>query len=141
MSAPADSAAPTAPAGNRKALAVLFLTVVLDLVGFGIVIPLQTYFAEQFDATPQQVTLLMAVYSLAQFVAAPVWGQLSDRFGRRPMLLASIGMTSLMLAGFASATSLGMLFFFRTLHGVMTANIIWNARKAIGGTVSANPVG
>ena len=123
MSAPADSAAPTAPARNRKALAVLFLTVVLDLVGFGIVIPLQTYFAEQFDATPQQVTLLMAVYSLAQFVAAPVWGQLSDRFGRRPMLLASIGMTSLMLAGFASATSLGMLFFFRTLHGVMTANI------------------
>jgi MFS family permease len=123
MSSPADSAAPAAPAGNRKALAVLFLTVVLDLVGFGIVIPLQTYFAEQFDATPQEVTLLMAVYSLAQFVAAPVWGQLSDRFGRRPMLLASIGMTSLMLAGFASATSLGMLFFFRALHGVMTANI------------------
>lgn len=109
--------------GNGKALAVLFLTVVLDLVGFGIVIPLQTYFAEQFDASPAQVTLLMTVYSLAQFVAAPVWGQLSDRFGRRPMLLASIGMTSLMLAGFASSTSLGMLFLFRTLHGVMTANI------------------
>lgn len=109
--------------GNGKALGVLFLTVVLDLVGFGIVIPLQTYVAEQFRATPTQVTLLMTVYSLAQFVAAPVWGQLSDRFGRRPMLLASIGMTSLMLAGFASATSLGMLFVFRTLHGIMTANI------------------
>ncbi len=113
----------TAPTGNRKALGVLFLTVVLDLVGFGIVIPLQTFFAEQFGATPIQVTLLMASYSLAQFVAAPVWGQLSDRFGRRPTLLASIFMTAVMLTGFASSTSFGMLLMFRTLHGVMTANI------------------
>lgn len=104
-------------------MGVLFLTVVLDLVGFGIVIPLQTFFALQFQATPLQVTMLMTCYSLAQFVAAPIWGQLSDRFGRRPMLLASIAMTSLMLAGFASSTSLGMLFVFRTLHGIMTANI------------------
>ncbi len=111
------------PKGNGKALGVLFLTVVLDLVGFDIVIPLQTFFALQFNATALQVTLLMSCYSLAQFVAAPVWGQLSDRFGRRPMLLLSIGMTSLMLAGFASSTSLAMLFFFRTLHGIMTANI------------------
>lgn len=115
--------APAAPKGNGKALGVVFLTVVLDLVGFGIVIPLQTFFALQFNATALQVTLLMTCYSLAQFVAAPVWGQLSDRFGRRPMLLASIAMTAVMLAGFASSTSLAMLFLFRTLHGVMTANI------------------
>lgn len=118
-----EAAAAAPPRGNGKALGVLFLTVVLDLVGFGIVIPLQTFFALQFKATPLQITLLMTCYSLAQFVAAPVWGQLSDRFGRRPMLLASIGMTALMLAGFASSTSLAMLFFFRTLHGIMTANI------------------
>ncbi|MSP54228.1 MAG: MFS transporter [Myxococcales bacterium] len=104
-------------------MGVLFLTVVLDLVGFGIVIPLQTFFALQFKATPLQITMLMTCYSLAQFVAAPIWGQLSDRFGRRPMLLASIAMTSVMLAGFASSTSLAMLFVFRTLHGIMTANI------------------
>ncbi len=111
------------PKGNGKALGVVFLTVVLDLIGFGIVIPLQTFVALKFNATPLQITLLMSCYSLAQFVAAPIWGQLSDRFGRRPMLLASIAMTSLMLAGFASSTSLAMLFVFRTLHGIMTANI------------------
>ena len=102
---------------------VIFLTVVLDLVGFGLVIPLLTFYAEQFSATPQQVTGLMTVYSLAQFVAAPLWGQASDRYGRRPLLLASILMTAVMLAAFASASSLWMLFIFRTLHGVMTANI------------------
>lgn len=106
-----------------RPMLVVFLTVVLDLVGFGLVIPLLTFYAESFDASPQQVTALMTVYSVAQFVAAPLWGQASDRWGRRPLLLASILMTAVMLAAFASATSLVMLFVFRTLHGVMTANI------------------
>lgn len=106
-----------------RPLLVVFLTVVLDLVGFGIVIPLMTFYAEGFDASPQQVTWLMACYSIAQFFAAPLWGQVSDRYGRRPVMVVSIGLTALMLAGFASATSLWMLFLFRTLHGVMTANI------------------
>lgn len=106
-----------------RPLLIVFLTVFLDLLGFGMVIPLLTFYAESFEATPAQVTGLMTCYSLAQFVAAPLWGQLSDRVGRRPVLLASILLTALMLAGFASATSLALLFVFRTLHGVMTANI------------------
>ncbi len=106
-----------------KPILVVFLTVVLDLLGFGIVIPLLTFYAESFHATPLQVTLLMACYSLAQFVFAPIWGQLSDRVGRRPVLLVSIGLTAVMLAGFAGSTALWMLFVFRTLHGAMTANI------------------
>ena len=106
-----------------KPILVVFLTVVLDLVGFGIVIPLLTFYAESFHATPLQVTLLMACYSLAQFVAAPFWGQLSDRVGRRPVMLASIALTATMLAGFAASRALWMLFLFRTLHGAMTANI------------------
>ena len=106
-----------------RPLLVVFLTVALDLVGFGLVIPLLAFYAESFDASPFQVTALMACYSLAQFVAAPIWGQLSDRYGRRPALLGSILMTAVMLAAFASSSSLWMLFLFRTLHGVMTANI------------------
>ncbi len=106
-----------------KPILVVFLTVVLDLVGFGIVIPLLTFYAESFDASPVQVTALMACYSLAQFLVAPLWGQLSDRIGRRPVLLVSIALTAVMLAGFASAKALWMLFLFRTLHGAMTANI------------------
>lgn len=124
MSTEGGQGAPAAAAPmNWRPLLVVFFTVVLDLVGFGIVIPLMTFYAESFDASPEQVTWLMACYSIAQFVAAPLWGQLSDRVGRRPVMLASVALTAVMLAGFASATSLWMLFLFRTLHGVMTANI------------------
>jgi MFS family permease len=65
----------------------------------------------------------MSGYSIAQFVFAPLWGQLSDRVGRRPVLVASIGLTAVFLALFASAQALWMLFLFRILHGAATANI------------------
>lgn len=106
-----------------RALLPVYLTVFLDLVGFGMVIPLLTYFALQFEATPAEVGWLMACYSLAQFVFTPMWGALSDRIGRRPVMLVSIAATAVGLAAFASSTSLWMLFLFRTLHGVATANI------------------
>lgn len=104
---------------------VIFLTVLLDLIGFGIVIPLLPFYAQdpRFQATPMEIGLLMACYSLAQFLFAPVWGALSDRHGRRPILLLSIGMGAIMLAGFALSQSLIHLFVFRTLHGVFAANI------------------
>ena len=106
-----------------KLLIPVLLAVVLDLVGFGIVIPLLTFYAEEYGAGPVAVTLLMAVYSLAQFLMAPVWGALSDRYGRRPIMLFSIAMATVCLAGFAWAESLVMLFVFRTLHGAAAANI------------------
>jgi len=106
-----------------KLLVPVLMAVVLDLVGFGIVIPLLTFYAEEYGAGPVAVTLLMAVYSLAQFLMAPVWGALSDRYGRRPIMLVSIGMAAICLAGFAWAESLVMLFIFRTLHGAAAANI------------------
>ncbi|HNH49522.1 MAG TPA: MFS transporter, partial [Myxococcota bacterium] len=93
-------------AQRRRAMGTVMLTAVLDLVGFGIFIPLMTFYAESFSATPEQVTMLMAIFSLAQFVFAPLWGQLSDRIGRRPVLVISIGLTALFLALFASASSL-----------------------------------
>lgn len=106
-----------------RLLLPVLLTVFLDLVGFGIVIPLLPYYAETYGASPWQVTLLMAVYSLSQFLLAPVWGNLSDRHGRRPVLLASIAATALFLTGFALSESLVLLFVFRALHGAAAANI------------------
>jgi len=102
---------------------VIFFTVLLDLIGFGIVIPLLPFYALEFSASPLQIGLLFASYSMAQFLFAPVWGALSDRHGRRPILLMSIGLGSLMLAGFAASTTLWMLFVFRSLHGIFAANI------------------
>lgn len=106
-----------------RLLLPVLLTVFLDLVGFGIVIPLLPFYAETYGASPMEVTLLMAVYSGAQFLLAPVWGGLSDRVGRRPVLLASIAATAIFLTGFALAESLVLLFVFRTLHGAAAANI------------------
>ncbi|MGC6491321.1 MAG: MFS transporter [Myxococcota bacterium] len=106
-----------------RALGPILLTVFLDLLGFGLVIPLLSFYAEDFQASELQVTLLMACYSLAQFLGAPLWGQVSDRYGRRPVLLISIGASVVFLSGFAAATTLWQLFVFRTLHGFAAANI------------------
>lgn len=106
-----------------RALLPVLMTVFLDLIGFGIVIPLLPFYAEEYGASAAEVTWLMAAYSLAQFLFAPLWGAASDRFGRRPVLLASIMMTAVGLAGFAAAETLAGLFAFRILHGAMTANI------------------
>jgi len=112
----------TAPS-ERPGLGPVLLTVFLDLLGFGLVIPLLSFFVEDYGATPLQVTLLMAAYSLAQFVAAPMWGAVSDRVGRRPVLLVSTAATAVALVAFALAPNLGWLFVFRTLNGLAAANI------------------
>jgi len=108
---------------SLSAVGPVILAVLIDLIGFGLVIPLLTFYSEDYGATAVQVTLLMAVYSLAQFLFAPVWGQLSDRYGRRPIMLFSIAGTAVTLAGFAAANSLWLLFVFRTLNGMCAANI------------------
>src|SRR5471032_2828544 len=101
----------------------LFAIVVIDLIGFGIIIPLLPFYAEHFSATPLVVTLLMSTYSLFQLVAAPLWGHLSDRHGRRPILLVSLagGVAGYLWLGFADA--LWMLFAARALQGVCAGNI------------------
>jgi DHA1 family tetracycline resistance protein-like MFS transporter len=104
-------------------LTILFLTVFLDLVGFGIVIPLLPLYAERFGASPVAVTWLVAIYSLMQFAFAPWWGRLSDRVGRRPVLLVGLFGSALSYLLFGLAGSLTMLFVARALAGVMGANI------------------
>lgn len=102
---------------------VLFLVVVIDLIGFGIIIPLLPFYAEHFQASPFEVGLLMAVYSLAQFIAAPLWGRASDRFGRRPILLISLAGAVLTYLWLGFAESLWVLFAARGASGFMAGNI------------------
>lgn len=101
----------------------LFLIVLVDLIGFGIIIPLLPFYGEHFKADPSTVGLLMATYSLAQFFAAPFWGRLSDRTGRRPVLLFSLAGAALAYVGLAFAHSLWMLFAARAIGGLMAGNI------------------
>src|SRR5437899_6493433 len=101
----------------------LFLIVFVDLVGFGLVIPLLPFYALRFAASPQQVTLLLAVYSLMQLFTAPLWGRLSDRVGRRPVLMVSMAAAALAYLGLAFATALWMLFAARAFAGACAGNI------------------
>ena len=110
---------------KRSPLLVIFITVFIDLVGFGIVIPVLPYYAEgtRFGATPRQVGLLFASYSVLQLFFAPVLGRLSDRHGRRPVLLVSLLGTcaGFLILGFA--TTLWMLFLGRIIDGISGGNI------------------
>lgn len=101
----------------------LFLIVVVDLIGFGIIIPLLPFYAEHFQASPTEVGLLMAVYSAAQFLSAPFWGRLSDRVGRRPVLLGTIFAAALSYIWLGFADTLFMLFAARAAGGLMAGNI------------------
>ncbi|HMV71990.1 MAG TPA: MFS transporter, partial [Pseudomonadales bacterium] len=102
---------------NRHPLAVIFFTVFLDLVGFGIIIPLSPYLAREFGASAFEVGLLMAVYSGMQFLFSPFWGGISDRIGRRPVLLVSIAGTAIAHTLFYFADQLWLLFAARLLAG------------------------
>ncbi len=104
-------------------MAILFLIVFVDLVGFGLIIPQLPFYGEHFHASPLQVGLLMAVFSFAQFLAAPMWGRLSDRIGRKPVLVASLAGAVLSYAWLAFATDLWMLFAARAIGGAMAGNI------------------
>lgn len=110
---------------KRSPLIVIFTTVFIDLVGFGIVIPVLPFYAEGsiFNATPRTVGLLFASYSIMQLIFAPILGGLSDRHGRRPVLLISIIGTGIGFLILGLANSLLLLFIGRILDGITGGNI------------------
>lgn len=96
-----------ASASKKTPLAIIFVTVFIDLLGFGIVLPLLPRYARAFDASPLQLGLLMASFSAMQLVFAPIWGGISDRIGRRPVLLIGLAGSTVSYAMFGYATTLG----------------------------------
>ncbi len=111
---------------QSKAIFILFLAVFIDLLEFGIVIPLLPFWALSLGATPFIYGLLASLYSLMSFALAPVWGRLSDRYGRRPVILAGLfgtvlSLFLLMLAASIFQDSLLILFISRIIGGFFTA--------------------
>jgi MFS transporter, DHA1 family, tetracycline resistance protein len=108
---------------KKSPLVVLFVTVFIDLIGFGIVLPLLPFYAQHFGANALLVGLLSTSFSLMQLLFAPVWGRLSDRVGRRPVILVGLLGSAISYLTFGLAQSLPILFLSRILAGIAGANI------------------
>ena len=106
----------------KRKLAIIFGFVFIDLLGYSLILPLLPYIAERFSATPTQVGLLLTANALAQMIAAPLIGRLSDRWGRRPMLIISVTGTVIAFLLFSFSQSLWMLFLSRILDGFLGGN-------------------
>ncbi|CAN5341105.1 tetracycline resistance MFS efflux pump [soil metagenome] len=106
-----------------KPLLIIFLTIFIDLLGFGIVIPLLTFYAEDFNASPFDIGLLVASYSLMQFIFAPILGGLSDKYGRRPILFLSIIGSGIGYLMMGLAGTLWMIYAGRILGGITGGNL------------------
>ena len=106
-----------------RPLLIIFLTIFVNLVGFGIIIPLLPFYAQTFGASPTVIGLLFAVFSLCQLAAAPALGDISDRHGRRPVLVFSLLGTVISFVMLAVAHSVAMLFAARIVDGLSGGNI------------------
>jgi DHA1 family tetracycline resistance protein-like MFS transporter len=106
-----------------KPLLVLFLTILVNLIGFGIIIPLLPFYATAYGASPVMIGLLFASFSVSQLIASPILGEWSDRWGRRPILILSLMGTTVSFVMLALATSLWMLFAARIIDGLFGGSI------------------
>jgi MFS transporter, DHA1 family, tetracycline resistance protein len=112
-----------AATSGGKQLPALFLIVFINLVGFGVVLPVFPFFGNMVGASPAETTLAMAAYSFGQFVGAPIWGKLSDRYGRRPILIASLIGALISYLILAHSRDIWVLGFSRLFGGLMAGNI------------------
>ncbi len=114
---------PDAAAASRTVLLVVFATILIDFIGFSVLIPVLPLFAERLGASPFQVALILTVYALAQLLFLPAWGWVSDRVGRRPVILISLFGTVCSFVLLAFADSIGMIYAARVLAGFFAASI------------------
>ncbi len=111
------------PAAQKRALSTLFFIAFINLVGFGIVIPLLPFYGRAFEASATEVTILFSAYSLGMFISEPLWGRLSDRIGRKPVLMMTLAGNVLSYAVLAFAQSYEMVLLVRFAAGALGGNI------------------
>ncbi|PKO12812.1 MAG: MFS transporter [Chloroflexi bacterium HGW-Chloroflexi-10] len=117
---------------NRRNLIILFFTLVVIMMGFGIIIPLLPFVLENFGGGGKELGFLMAIFSIAQFIFSPIWGSISDRVGRKPILLIGAFGNALAMLFFALSTELWMLYAARGLAGILSSATLPSAMAFIG---------
>lgn len=103
-------------------MGVIFLVIVMTSIGFGLVLPAFMFYAENLGGSPAAAAAIVATYSFGQMIATPIWGRLSDRFGRKPILVASLTGATLSYLGLAFAQDLWLLALARGFGGLMAGN-------------------
>jgi len=126
---------------NRCNILILFFTLAVVMLGFGIVIPILPFYVEKFGASGSSLGLLMATFAVMQFIFAPIWGSISDRYGRKPVLILGVVGNALSHLLFGLSTHLWMLFAARTLAGILSAATMPAAMAYIADSTSAEERG
>ena len=121
---------------NRRSMALLFVTLVVVMLGFGMIIPLIPFYIDGFGASGSELGLLMATFATMQFIFAPIWGRLSDRHGRKGILMIGILGNAISQLFFGLSTELWMLFASRALAGILSAATLPTAMAYIGDSTS-----
>jgi DHA1 family multidrug resistance protein-like MFS transporter len=126
---------------NKKNIAILFFTLVVVMMGFGIIIPILPFYVESFGASGKGLGLLMAIFSIMQFIFAPIWGSLSDRFGRKPILLIGVLGNAISLLFFGLSSQMWMMYVSRALAGILSSATMPTAMAYIGDTTDGKDRG
>jgi MFS transporter, DHA1 family, multidrug resistance protein len=121
---------------NRKNLIILFFTLVVVMMGFGMIIPIMPFYIDQMGASGSDLGFLMATFGLMQFIFAPIWGSLSDRYGRKPFLILGVVGNGIAMLFFGLSTQLWMLFASRALSGILSSATLPTAMAYIGDSTS-----
>jgi DHA1 family multidrug resistance protein-like MFS transporter len=121
---------------NRKNLLILFFTMIVVMLGFGMVIPIMPFYVKSFGASGSALGALMATYGLLQFLFAPLWGSLSDRYGRKPILMIGVLGNAIAQLLFGLSSELWMLFAARALSGILSSATLPTAMAYIGDSTS-----
>jgi multidrug resistance protein len=120
---PKDGSSEPRVGANRKIMAVVFATILIDFVGYSVLIPVLPLYAERLGASPVQVGLILTLYALAQLLFLPAWGWVSDRIGRRPVILVSLVGTAVSFVMLAYSDTLAMVYISRIMAGFFAASI------------------
>lgn len=125
---------------NRN-LTILFITLVVMMLGFGIIIPILPFYVEQFGGGGKEMGYLMAIFSVMQFIFSPIWGNLSDRFGRKPILMVGILGNAISMIILGLSNSLWMLYVSRGLAGILSSATLPTSMAFISDSTSEHERG